>query len=455
MRCAAAFFWVVFAAIAPGQKTRTVSLKPGLLQDATQVPLAIEHRIENELPVVLCEVRCKAEVRNGRLEIDVNGDGRFDRRISRTKPKVVQIGKRGAGRVILVYNKLGDWYASPAGLLEGRLGKWRVQLLDVDQDGDFGGPEDCIRWHDAAFIPHSANGLISQEQALARYVLKREDRRFVLEVTPVPRPEGTSELQWKALHMLNLLRSACGLAPMSLDPERCAACQKHAEYLYWNNYDYSKPWDGVGSHQEIEGNPGFSREGLRAARRSNITGTGNAAHAVYGDFCTMLHRTNYLGSAAEGFGVGAVDRSQNRSARGYSVLWGAEPVVKRLRDVVVMPAPGTIDLPLTIHGERPPVERNPDFYRVPRGFPVSVTFGNLNMKDVRLSLFEGKRKKSVAGELFTPERPIHSTRPSNARSAFFAALAPLKRKTRYWARFEATLKGESIRVAWSFKTGAW
>jgi cysteine-rich secretory family protein len=458
MRNLSAFFFFIlfalFAATASGQKTHIVSLKPAWLRDASQVPLAVEFRIENELPARLCGRRCKAEVRNGRLEIDVNGNGHRDQHIILTrKPRIVEIGQHDARRCILVYNKLGAWYASPAGLLQGKLGKWRVQLLDVDQDGDFGGAEDCIRWHDAAFIPHSAAGLISREQGLARYALKKRGQAFVLEVTPVLKPDGTSDLQWNVLHMLNQLRSACGLAPMSVDPVRSIACQKHAEYLFLNNHDYSRSWDGVGSHIEIEGNPGYSREGSWAAQKANNTGNGDPVQAVFVDFCTMLHRANYLGAADEGFGVGAVDRSRNSSATGYSVLWGTKAEVKRLRDVVVVPAPGTIDLPLTIHCERPTVERDPDFYRVPRGFPVSVTFGKLNMKDIRLSLFEARKKIPLAGELFTPERPIHSTRPSNARSAFFAALVPLGRKTEYWARFEATLDGKSVLLVWSFKTG--
>jgi len=166
----------------------------------------------------------------------------------------------------------------------------------------------------------------------------------------------------------------------------------------------------------------------------------------------MLHRVVYIGSSTSPFAVGSVDRSMNSSCAGYSVLWGSAPNPLSVEEIVAHPAPGQRLEFLTGSPERPHVERAPDYYDRPRGYPVSVSFGRLPFSEVDLRVFVDGEREPLPGELFTPERPIHSTRPSNANTVFFSPKDPLKQSTTYRAEFQVTHEGELVRRVWFFST---
>ena len=104
-------------------------------------------------------------------------------------------------------------------------------------------------------------------------------------------------------------------------------------------------------------------------------------------------------------------------------------------------------------------EKDPGCYLRKPGYPVSVTFGTVPLKNVSLKLFRGRDGKiPVSGFLFTPEQPLHQSLPNNNLSAFFLPKYPLRKGSTYLAVFEARLKDEvkdkdkSVRLVWSFKT---
>jgi hypothetical protein len=278
--------------------------------------------------------------------------------------------------------------------------------------------------------------------------------KSAIKTTTLLKPAHYNDLQWSGLLVTNHFRSHVGLAPVELDAERCDGCQKHAQYLLLNNYDYSKPWDGIGSHDEIPGNPGYTKEGHDASHRHGTSGTGDAAGAIVGQTRTMLHREGYIGAVSSGLGIGAVNECQNSSATGYSVTGGGGPNVSSIDEIIVVPAPGQRGVYPYCKRERPRPDRDPAFYETTRGYPISVSFGSLDITETTIEVFTGKRGRlrPVKGFLFSPEKPISKTRPRNSNTTFFVAAGGLDRKTAYTVRFRAKKDGEPFELAWEFAT---
>ena len=166
----------------------------------------------------------------------------------------------------------------------------------------------------------------------------------------------------------------------------------------------------------------------------------------------MLHRINFLCAASEGFGVGRVERAQETASVGYSVMWTGWESTTDVGGPIVVPGPGERSVPLICTPEIPPVENPADFYSKPRGYPVSVTFAEIPLTQLSLKLFDDRGEASVRGTCFTPALPIHSTRPQNARSAFFVADEPLRHAHAYVAVFTAKEGDRPIRLVWGFTT---
>jgi len=281
--------------------------------------------------------------------------------------------------------------------------------------------------------------------------VRTDGKTWQLELQALAAEPHHNVLQWRALLANNGFRNNSGLAPTQLDRQRSDGAQKHAEYLKRNNYDYSKPWDGVGSHHEDPSKPGYTPEGALAGNDHATSGTSDASSAILEMTATMLHRISFLGPALGGIGVGAVEGANNPSANGYCVVGGPAPALQSLADIVLVPAPGQQNVPLLIQSERPPVEAKPDFYATARGYPMSVTFGSLPISAPAMRLWTA-RGQAVSGDTFSPEHPIHSSRPVNEQSLFFVADEPLKGGTDYVAEFTAKHDKEDVRLRWTFRT---
>ncbi|MBI3847426.1 MAG: hypothetical protein HY292_22570 [Planctomycetes bacterium] len=433
-------------------KPRRAMLQAVELSNPDRIPLACEYVVADHVPEALVPGSHRIVATAARLEIDSTGDGNTDARVVAETPKVVAFWEGDKKRQVLFYTKLGTWYAAPGGVLRGTIEGVPIELLDADQDGGFIGAKDYIRWGDGAYTRQLESHLIAGDHELWTYAVRREDHRISFEVTLDPRPPEATDVQWAALMAANRFRRRIGLPPLRLDFARCAACDKHADYLLQNPDVYGAPWNGVGPHDETPENPGFSNEGKRAAQMSSITNISDPAWAVGVDTSTMLHRVNYLCAASEGFGVGRVERVQETSRVGYSVMWTGWESTADVGGPIVVPGPGERGVPLICTPEIPPVENPADFYSKPRGYPVSVTFAEMPLTQLSLKLFDDRGAASVRGTCFTPALPIHSTRPQNARSAFFVADEPLRRAHAYVAVFTAKEGDRAIRLVWGFTT---
>lgn len=437
----------------PAGKFKEFHLKPFIADDADAVPLALRFSIEGDnLPLQVGRT-IPVQITAKELRIDLNATGRFATAVSRRKPAVIAIELTGIGpktrnggrRNWLVAADESGYWISPA---DGLRTKWEMQeleFLDGDTDGAYDGAADWVRfgggiWH--RFIPELP--WIASGNSLATLSLRYSNKGVSVHVERLLRDPSVSESQWSALAVCNEFRTRNGLPPMRLNLVLSDGCQKHARYLELNAYDYSKPWDGVGSHDEDPALPGYTKEGQEAARRCSTSSSADPGSAILSQTSTILHRASYLGDPRSGLGVGS-------GKGGYSVTGGPDAAPTSLSQVVVVPGPGSKDVPLSIRRERPTVEQDPSFYDRERGYPVSVTFGFLQITDYKLRLFD-ERSAEVLGTVFSPKSPVHSTRPWNAGSCVFVANEPLMSNVVYRVEFTARHDDRLISWHWSFTT---
>lgn len=434
----------------------TVRLKVSLFKDVEQVPIAAEHAIGKTLPVALVGREVAVEEARGNLRIDTGGDGTFARRVTPRRPATFELETKGGRLPLLVYREGERWCAASASSVVGELFDLSIRLIDSDLDGRFLGAGDHMAVGSGVPVACGEGRVALIGKRLYELELDASRRRPELTVKAIERPEGVSISQWRALLSLARFRASVGLPPVDLDATRSAGCQRHADYLYLNAYDFTKPWDGVGSHGEVEGHPGYSAEGVEAGKRGVIGAGGVAADQVRIMSTTMLHRISFLGPASIGAGVGEVRKSKSEGASGYTVLWCGRDLFLPEATPIVVPAPGQVDVPLVVEPEQPAPESEPDLYSAPRGYPISVTFGARPLRGVDLQLFriKGKKDVPVPGSLFTPEAPVHSTRPLNAGTAFFLSKKPLPPETRFRAVFHAKEDGQPLSLTWTFTTAA-
>jgi hypothetical protein len=437
---------ITLACLAPALAAQPASgtLRPTQLTDPAVVPLAIEHRIQGQLPAALVPAGHKVKLEGNALRVDSNGDGDLDRQVAARSPQVVDVA---GTRLVLVYHKATRWYAAPAAMLQGTVGGHAVAFLDADMDGRFDGEADYLGWDKGAFYRQNRTTLAPTKEGLVQYRLRRERDAWVLELVPVARPARFEDAQWQVLIHLNLWRGRVGLAPLQLSGSLSDGYQKHADYLLRNG------GEGMGVHTEQPDKPGYTKAGLDAARNSNIVNVPDPTRAIDLQTPTVMHRVLFLRRHDLGLGVGISSDPASKRPRGYTVIRTGLGLGTRVQDIVVVPAPGQHRVPTLAKPEHPVPEHDPDCYLRKPGYPVSVTFGTVPLKQVSLKLFRGSDGKiPVSGLLFTPEQPLHSSLPNNNLSAFFLPKHPLHKGSTYLAVFEARLKGEAVRLVWSFRT---
>lgn len=419
---------------------------------ARRDPRSAIRELETELPPEWVGAGRSVRPLKNSLRLDVDADADFEIGVPKSKPKVVEFDVDGVERRLLVFHRAERWFAAPADLLGCSHGGRRLEFLDVDADGRFDGPRDFVRWQQPTFQRVGDERLLASRKGLIDFAIVGEDDDPRLELVESKRPDFASKDQWAALLHLNARRAEAGLGPWILDAARTAACQSHAEYLSLNDFDYRGAWDGVGSHAQDPDAPGYSPEGHEAAQRSNTQGTDDAQLAVDVQLRTLLHRIGFLGRAGHGLGIGLVDEARGSAVPGYCVLWIQDPQVTDLDALVVYPAPGQEVEDREAEEERPPIQELPGHYVAERGLPISVTFGQLELRDVQLTVFDERTDEPLAGECFTPERPVHSTRPENARSALFLPDEPLTKRRRWRAEFTAESATGPVFRTWTFET---
>lgn len=422
--------------------SKPARLEPALLEDGFRVPPAAASRIDGALPGHLAWNDVPAREKGGKLEIDVANDGRFGVKVDAARAQVVSVGPKERLRQLLVFARGGRWFASSPHVLRGSAGGTQVEILDVQADGDFAGPEDLIRFGEGAFRPVGESPLTWAGWGLARFRLRRDAEGLTISTLPEPEPAWLDEPSRRGVEALARWRDAAGLGPQRVDRERWRACGLHHEY--WLHHGFT-------AHDEDRSHPEATADGERAGKSSSCWGTGDGPRFVDWIGATVLHRSSLVGRTGDGVGffVGGAG----------SLLWGGEIDGSVRGAPLLVPGPGQVGVPALCGTEEPKPSRDPSFYGHTRGFPVSVTWSGLAVRPVeraRIELFEEGAAKPLAGTTFSDESPYHDDFRGGGwagDSVIFVADGALRTNARYTARFTAPGSGaEPVEIVWQFRT---
>jgi hypothetical protein len=157
----------------------------------------------------------------------------------------------------------------------------------------------------------------------------------------------------RVVKMINDLRAASGLSPVTVDATLSKACEKHVKYLQRVGYGKAKNLD---AHSEDPNRSGYSLEGLAAAQNSYLGWGHKSLEDFFGfNLMTWYHRIGYVcpdlrsvGLASTG-GMTAIDVGSCRIN------------FRSLTSPLVLPYDGMADAPCTYSREGPnPIEASRD-----------------------------------------------------------------------------------------------
>jgi uncharacterized protein YkwD len=258
-----------------------------------------------------------------------------------------------------------------------------------------------------------------------------------------PGDNANSEaLSKTVVNRVNFFRREARLGPVEIDPALSKGCQSHADYLVKNAKHPSTK--GLGAHEERPDLPGFSIEGQRAGKASDISLGLDPQGSVDGYVSTFFHRIPILDPELRRIGFGV--------AKDDDLGWVSVVDVQSGRgdnQPVAYPAEGQKDVPLEyIAGERPdPIPESKDKVA---GYPITLTFPRtavISKGDMKLKTEAGQ---DVTAWLSTPERSVNQELQRN--TLCLIAKQPLRPKTTYRVTAEAIVEGQPWTRTWSFTT---
>lgn len=252
----------------------------------------------------------------------------------------------------------------------------------------------------------------------------------------------------RAVERANEVRALVGLAPVTLDPALSRGCEQHVRYLVLNGMG-----DGMGGanpHAEDKARPGYTPEGDRAARSSDISfGDDDPVEALEGFLSTLYHRVLLFDSKLARVGIAT---SPDPRICLIDVLGGRDPAGPPWDKPIAYPAAGQKGVPAAYEGQERP-EPTPGFGRH-RGYPVTVTFPRgVRIQGAAATLSPAAEGAGPLPAFFSsPERPANPARPDNSATIGLFAEEPLESGRTYRAAFRATVQGRPWSLAWEFTT---
>ncbi|KAF0246042.1 MAG: hypothetical protein FD180_1036 [Planctomycetota bacterium] len=293
------------------------------------------------------------------------------------------------------------------------------------------------KWRDLAAWAKS-KGLEGEE---AEAISRAEDFEAV-------KKNSTGPMQ-AAVDLLNRERKKCKIGPAELGKDLSDGAQKHADYLIKN--DAHPSTRGLGSHNEDPSLPGYTEEGARAGRQSDI-GMSPPPQAMKGMLGTFYHRIPLLHPDLKKVGIGYAKLASGGGwGRGRCVIdySGKGEKDEKVPRVIGYPADKATNVQLNFDNESPdPIPQGED---EEAGMPVTLAWVDgetITDADVELRSADGVR---VDGYLSSPEKPARSDFPNEA--ICFIPKNPLSGATKYHVKVTAKVNGEAFVKEWDFTTG--
>ena len=426
----------------------TIDLSPRDVTRWQEVPPDVEHALANGWPQRLLPGGGTVGVDAKGLTFHPTGASPVVLAPGTAQVVSVPVPQRRLPARVLLYDKLGRWYAASAHGREGKAGALHVQCWDADLDGRFTGDGDQVRAKPAAWQRLGPHRLVAHGHHV--YTVAPTDDGTQVTLTAVEPPPFLNATHASFFRALHAWRAAHGLGPLRYDVARSKACAAHSAYLTRNRGN-AKALEGGASHYQDPALPGATPEGAEAGAASVLYsgGLSGTLHAIAG---TMLHRIAWLAPTNTLIGMGA----SRSGAAAWSTVWTHRGGAETDPRLVTVPAPGAEDVPGRGIAEWPPPDEPANWYRGKRGYPVSATYSHLGYTQVRLKVLrafgEGEVPVAVPGRFWSPEAPIAASHASNRGTAFFMPVQPLERDVAYWAVFEAQGPAGPILYAWTFRS---
>ncbi len=257
----------------------------------------------------------------------------------------------------------------------------------------------------------------------------------------------------KALAKVNAYRANAGLNPVTLDATFSKGCLAHARYLVVN-VDHPS-LQGLGAHDEDAKLPGFTPEGRKAGKSSDIAiGDYMPLDGIDAWMATLYHRVPILEPQLKSIGFGC--------ARGRRLGWvtvldllSGRPEKQPRPHAVFYPAPDHKDVPLNfpISGEEPnPIPLDKDGKA---GYPITAAFPeNAPLADAEAKLTD-PQGRVVACWFSSREKPANPTfKGHQGNTICLIAHDPLLPSTVYQVELKGTLKGQRWDKTWQFTTAS-
>ncbi len=254
----------------------------------------------------------------------------------------------------------------------------------------------------------------------------------------------------KALERVNAYRAKAGQSPVTLDAELSRGCLAHARYLARNGGHPATL--GLGAHDEDASLPGFSEEGRKAGKASDIAiGDYDPLFGLDSWMATFYHRIPLLEPHLKTIGFGC--------ARGRRLSWiavlnagtGREP--GKRPTAFFYPAPGQNDVPLHFPsgGEEPnPIPEDTDGKA---GYPVTATFPHATPLTDARAILRDDNGNAVPCWFSSPEKLANPKYPNHqGTTVCLIPKDPLAPATTYHVELQGILGGKAWQKDWQFTT---
>jgi uncharacterized protein YkwD len=255
-------------------------------------------------------------------------------------------------------------------------------------------------------------------------------------------PADRDALAKAVLEQVNAARKQAGQAAVVLEPGLTRGCRAHADYLVRNAGNPAT--EGLGGHDEDPKLPGFTEEGRRAGKASDIAFDVDPLDAVPEWMATLFHRVPLLEPELRRVGFGAAKGEKSGWVVVLDVTSGRGSAT-----VVLCPADGQKDVPTAYHGgERPdPIPQSKDHKA---GYPVTVMFPRgASVKDATARLVDA-RGQDVPAWVSTPEQTVD--RDLQRNQVCLIARQPLQPAAQYTVTVAAQVDGSEWKQTWTFRT---
>jgi uncharacterized protein YkwD len=243
---------------------------------------------------------------------------------------------------------------------------------------------------------------------------------------------------------VDLYRAAVGLPPVTLDATLSKGCMEHANYMRLNKD--SDAMVGLNAHTQRPRLRGASAAGAACGKSADLFfGVSDLEIAVDGWMATLYHRRPILSPTLERIGVG-YSKQRDGSYMAALMFVDSNSIDVRGKWPVEYPSDNQSGIPLEFGDEFP----NPIPGGGRAGHPITIQFPPYEkITGIRAKLVD-ERGKDVAFHLSDPEHPATSFGQYGVVSLI--PKLPLRPRSRYDVRVDATWNGKPGTWRWSFTT---